>query len=94
MYLIVLDGITYGRKDGGAFSLVEAMRELYGVGHAWVIRTDGTVVVARAGSAYAFDYVPRGRTIRRRKVWTASRQEMAELQAQAEMVRKAQGFPW
>lgn len=68
MYLIKLGPIVYGRRDGSAFTLPEALRAVYGVGEATVLREDGTPVVARAGSAYAVTHVPTGREVRRRSV--------------------------
>ena len=63
MYLIQLGPVTYARP----YTLPDALAELYGVGDARILRTDGTVVVRSAGSAYAVDHVPSGRTVRRRK---------------------------
>ena len=64
-----LAGVEYLRGDGAAFSLTEALRELYGVGHAGILRVDGTVVVDRAGSSSQVVHVPTGRTVRRRDRW-------------------------
>lgn len=69
MYAIEVDGITYLRRGGGGFSLVEAMREVYGVAHARVLRADGTVVVDSAGSASEVVHVSTGRRVRRRDRW-------------------------
>ena len=66
MYLIQIDHIVYGQRDGSAFTLPEAMRAVYGCGNARVIRENGAVVVNRAGSSYAVEYAPTGRTIVRR----------------------------
>lgn len=66
MYLIQMGPVVYERRGGGTFTLVEAMREVYGVADTRILRTDGTVVVRRAGSSYAVEYAPRGITLRRR----------------------------
>ncbi|OLT09688.1 hypothetical protein BJF78_30145 [Pseudonocardia sp. CNS-139] len=60
--------MIYQHRDGRAFTLVEALRAVYGVGDASIIREDGTPVVLRAGNASAITYGPTGRTIRRRTV--------------------------
>ena len=65
MYLIQIDHIVYERRDGGAFTLPEAMREVYGVNNARVLREDGTEVIRHAGSSYAVTHVPSARTVRR-----------------------------
>lgn len=83
-YLVKLDGVTYEPKGapGGAFTLVDAMREVYGVGGAQVVRLDGTVAVDRAGSATEVVHVlpdGRRRTVRRRLTWRARREELAGL---------------
>ncbi len=69
MYLIEIDGFEYRPRGGEGFTLTEAMRELYGVAHARVLRIDGTPVVAQAGSASQIVYLPTGRTVRRRDRW-------------------------
>lgn len=66
MYMIRIDHIVYVQRNGQLFTLPEAMRQVYGVGNAAVLREDGTVVVNRAGSSYAVEHVPTGRTIVRR----------------------------
>lgn len=74
MYLIQLGPITYERAGGGMFTLPDAMREVYGVGYARVLREDGTVVVTDAGSTAAVRHAPSGRIVHRRKTrrsWTA-----------------------
>jgi hypothetical protein len=68
VYLIAVDNVIYEWKGGRPFTLVEAMRELYGCRNAHVIRLDGTLVVLHAGNASGVTHVPSGRTIRRRKV--------------------------
>lgn len=68
MYLIAVDHLVYERKGGQPFTLVEAMREVYGCAHAHVLRLDGTLVVLDAGNAHAMVHVPSGRPVRRRKV--------------------------
>lgn len=66
MYLIKLwPGVIYEHRDGRGFTLVEAMREVYGIGDASIVREDGTPVVLRAGSASEITHAPTGRTIRR-----------------------------
>ena len=65
MYLIQIDHIVYRRRDGGAFTLPEAMNQVYGVGNARVLREDGTEVIRQAGSSYAVQHVPSGRTVLR-----------------------------
>jgi len=67
MYLIQIDHIIYERKGGGLFTLPDAMREVYGVGGARILREDGTVAVLSAGSAYAVEHLPTWRTVTRRK---------------------------
>lgn len=70
MYLIQSGPVVYahkdGTRDGRPFTLVEALRETYGVGQTRILRTDGTVVVRDAGSATAVEYAPTGRKITRR----------------------------
>lgn len=74
MYLIKLGPVTYERRGGGGFTLPEAMRELRGVGHASVLRLDGTTVVRNAGSDWQVEHVPSGRTVRCRMArWRANR---------------------
>jgi hypothetical protein len=63
MYLIKLGPVTYERRGGGGFTLPEAMREVYGVGYASVLREDGTTVVSDAGSSVAVKYAPRDRVV-------------------------------
>jgi hypothetical protein len=65
MYLIQIDHVVYERRGGGSFTLPEAMREVYGVGNARVLREDGTEVIRAAGSSYAVTHVPSGRTVLR-----------------------------
>lgn len=69
-YLIVLGQVTYEPRDGRAgFTLTEALREVYGSHQAALLRLDGTVAVANAGSAYSVTHIGRDgyvRTIRRR----------------------------
>lgn len=69
MYLIEIDGIAYQRRGGGGFTLTAAMRELYGVAHARILRADGTPVVAQAGSSSQIVYMPKERTVHRRDRW-------------------------
>lgn len=71
MYAIEIDGIEYLRCDGEGFTLTAAMREVYGVAHARVLRADGTAVVASAGSASQVVHLPTGRTVQRRDRWRA-----------------------
>lgn len=66
MYLIRVDHITYERRGGGTFTLVEAMRELLGVRNAQVLREDGTLAVDRAGSTTQVVHAPTGRIVTRR----------------------------
>ena len=69
MYLIQIDHIVYGKRDGSDFSLVEAIRETHGCGHARILRTDGTVCVHHAGSDWAVTHIARDgrqREVRRR----------------------------
>lgn len=76
MYLIQIDHRVFERKGGGGFGLVEALRELYGVRGAAVLRLDGTVAVSHAGSASAVGHVKRNgttRNIRRRMTRRAAR---------------------
>lgn len=69
MYAIELGGVQYLAADGTGFSLTAALRELYGVAGARILRLDGTVVVDRAGSSSQVVHVPTGRTVRRRDRW-------------------------
>ena len=65
MYLIKLwPGVLYEHRDGRPFTLVEAMREVYGVRDASIVREGGTPVVLGAGSASQVTHAPTGRTIR------------------------------
>lgn len=68
MYTISIDGISYYGFSGAGrpFTLVEAMREVYGVRSAAVYRLDGTLVVRNAGSSYEVIYAPTERRIVRR----------------------------
>ena len=67
MYAVEIDGIEYHRRDSADFSLTDAMRELYGVANARIVRVvDGSVVVDNAGSSSEFVHVPSGTTVRRR----------------------------
>lgn len=71
LYLIVLDGIVYeGYRDGRPFTLVDAMREVYGTRGVTICRLDpGDVlvpVVTNAGSSSDVVHTPTGRRIRRR----------------------------
>ena len=68
MYRIALGPITYSKRGGVPFTLPEAMRELRGCGGARIVRLDGTVAVRNAGSDYAVQHAPTGRTVRRRTV--------------------------
>jgi hypothetical protein len=67
VYLIKLGPVTYEKRGGDTFTLPEAMSEVHGTGQAQILRTDGTVVVNGAGSDYAVQHVPSGRTVRRRR---------------------------
>lgn len=70
MYLIQLGPVVYERRGGGGFTLPEALREVYGVGWATILRQDGTVAVADAGSATTLRHVSRAgvrRTVSRRR---------------------------
>lgn len=75
MYLIRIDHRIYERHAGTGepFTLVSAMRELYGTGSVYgaagvaVLRADGTPVVTDAGNAGAVTYAPTGRRIPRRR---------------------------
>lgn len=62
MYLIQLGPIVYERR----YTLVDAMREVYGVGQARVLRMDFTPVVTNAGSSVEVTYAPTGRRVPRR----------------------------
>lgn len=66
MYLIQLGPVTYEPKGGGSWSLPEALREVYGVGNARILRTDGTVAVSSAGSSTVLIHQPSGRRVYRR----------------------------
>jgi hypothetical protein len=67
MYLIRLwPGVIYEHREGRSFTLVEALREVYGVRDASILRADGRPVVLAAGSASEVTHAPTGRTIRRR----------------------------
>jgi hypothetical protein len=71
LYLIVLDGIVYeGYRDGRPFTLVDAMRQVYGTRGVTICRLDpGDVlvpVVTNAGSASQVVHAPTGQRIRRR----------------------------
>lgn len=59
-------------KDGAPLTLVRAMREVYGVAEARILRLlpDGTyrTIVRNAGSSVRFEHEPSGRIVRRRKV--------------------------
>lgn len=63
MYLVQLGPIVYAEPH----TLVQAMRTVYGVGHARVLRADLTPVVLAAGSASAVVHAPTGRELHRRK---------------------------
>jgi hypothetical protein len=65
MYLIKIDHLIYVRRGGGLFTLPEAMREVYGVRGAQVLRADGTVAVRDAGSSVEVTHAPTGRVVRR-----------------------------
>lgn len=80
MYLIAFDHIVYEPRGGGSWTLPQAMREVYGVGHARVLRMDGTTVVRDAGNATAVQHVPSGRRVRRGSV-VARRAVQRELRA-------------
>jgi ferric-dicitrate binding protein FerR (iron transport regulator) len=64
MYLIQLGHIVYQHKDGSPFTLPEAMREVYGVGQARILRLDGTPAVLNAGSSSEVMHAPSGRRVR------------------------------
>lgn len=50
-YQIQLDHRVYdGWSDGRPFTLAEAWREVYGVGHAHILRPDGTELLHEAGA--------------------------------------------
>lgn len=67
MYQIKLGPVIYDAFKGGRpFTLLDAMREVHGVGQAAVLRMDGTPVVTNAGSSYAVTHAPTGRVITRR----------------------------
>ena len=69
MYEIQLGPVRYVKRGSNVpFSLVEAMREVRGVGQARILRLDGTVVVHNAGSDYAVTHVPSGTVVIRRPV--------------------------
>jgi hypothetical protein len=68
VYRIALGPIVYSKRGGAPFTLTEALRELYGCGQARIVRLDGTVAVRNAGSDYAVEHAPTGRTVRRRPV--------------------------
>lgn len=95
MYLFRIDDRTYVRRDGQPMSLTEAMAAVYGCGNAGVIRTDGTMVVERAGSASEVTYAPTGRRIvrgmtnRARRRWLATQEPTirAEVNARAYVAR-------
>lgn len=68
MYMVQIGPVIYDRtQKGGPISLVEALREIRGVGDCKVLRTDGTVVVKRAGSDTMLTHEPTGRRVSRRK---------------------------
>ena len=71
MYTFSLGSQHYERwRDGRPFTLMEAMREVFGVGAATVYRVNPdatlTVVVCNAGSSTAIVHAPTGRTLARR----------------------------
>lgn len=66
MYLIQSGPVVYTRRDGSLFTLVEAMRETYGVGQVRILRADGTVAVTNAGSSVTVTHAPTGRRLHRR----------------------------
>lgn len=50
-YAIQIDHRVYeGWRDGSPFTLAEAWRETYGVGHAAILRPDGTLMLRNAGN--------------------------------------------
>jgi hypothetical protein len=61
-FFIKLGPVTYERKGGGGWTLPEALAQVHGVGHARILRADGTVAVDDAGSDCAVTLVePDGR---------------------------------
>ena len=68
-YLIeeIRPGIIFEPKGGGTFTLVQAMREVYGMRGVRIVRADAalTPVVESPGSDMQFTHVPSGRVIRR-----------------------------
>lgn len=83
MYLIELDGITYEQKGGAPFTLPGALAEVYGCRGVRILRTDGTVVVDRAGSSVELVHVPTGRRIIRRLTARARRAWIADMAARS-----------
>lgn len=83
-YLIQLGPVVYERKGGGAFTLPEARREVYGVGDARILREhDESLAVDNAGSDTQVVYVtPDGRRarVRCRPTWQGNREALAGMQ--------------
>jgi hypothetical protein len=52
-------------RNGRPLSLVACLIAVYGVGQARIYRTDGTLVVDRAGSSVEIVHAPTGRRISR-----------------------------
>lgn len=69
MYLIRIDHLIYEHRDGTPFTLPEALTEIRGTGNAAILRLDGTVAVANAGSDTAVTHAPTGRIVRRHRTY-------------------------
>lgn len=65
MYEFEFGPIRYNcHKDGRPITLVDAIRAVYGVGQARILRSDGTVIVNNAGSSVQVTHLPSGRMVR------------------------------
>ncbi len=88
-YAFQIDHVIYEGpgKDGSPLTLVRAMREVYGVGNARVLRLDADgdyrVVVRNAGSSVEVQHAPSGRLLRRRLTERARRAWLADLAARS-----------
>jgi hypothetical protein len=66
-YTLVWDGLEWDKKDGEPISLVGLLLEFRGTRGVTICRSDGTVVVERAGSDLPKTHLPSGRRCRQRK---------------------------
>lgn len=53
MYLVQIDHVTYCKRGGQPFTLVEAWQELDGVGNSRIVTESGRVVLSPAGGHWS-----------------------------------------